>query len=69
MRYIFNSNDTVCGFKRCLMNATHVFDDENDHTIYSTVFESIGIRFNRKTLKNIVRNYAYIFLGIFTFIL
>lgn len=56
-------------YKRCLMNEAHGLDDSGDHTFYSHLFERIGLRVNRKKLKNFVRGYLYIILAIFTLVL
>ncbi len=56
-------------YKRCLMNEAHGLDDSGDHTFYSHLFERMGIRVNRKKLKNFVRGYLYIILAAFTLFL
>lgn len=56
-------------YKRCLMNEAHGLDDSGDHTFYSHLFEKMGMHPNRKKLKDFVRGYLYIILGIFTLIL
>jgi hypothetical protein len=55
-------------FNRCLLNARHDLDTETDKdaTFYSYLFELVGYRPNRKTLKLIVRRYLYIILSAIT---
>lgn len=53
-------------FKRCLLNSRHALSDAGDTTFYSYLFEQIGYRPNRKTLKLWVRRYFYVILSAFT---
>lgn len=55
-------------FKRCLLNGKHQLDDDNDTTFYSYIFEKLGIRVNRATLKLLVRRYFYVILSILTLV-
>ncbi|MEN0005734.1 MAG: hypothetical protein AAF798_16420, partial [Bacteroidota bacterium] len=49
-------------FKQCLLNATHDLNTEDDATFYSTLFEIIGFRPDRKRLKLFVRRYLYVLM-------
>lgn len=53
-------------FKRCLLNNGHELDDADDTTFYSYIFEKLGIRVNRATLKLWVRRYFYLILSVVT---
>jgi hypothetical protein len=55
-------------FKRCLLNAKHNLNDENDVTFYSYLFDQLGISYNRKRLKFWVRNLIYPILGVISYL-
>lgn len=55
--------------KKCILNDKHGVEESEDHTIYSAVFEELGLNLPRKPLKKFVRNYLYSLLGVFTFLL
>lgn len=55
--------------KKCILNDKHGVDESEHHTIYSAVFEEMGIPVSRKPLKKFVRNYLYSLLAVFTFLL
>lgn len=54
-------------FNKCLLNAKHDLNVNDDATFYSYLFEQVGINVDRTRLKKFVRRYMYILLGAFTF--
>lgn len=44
---------------RCLMNAQHGLDDQEDYIFYTFLFEEMGFRPNRKKLKKRVRTWLH----------
>jgi hypothetical protein len=52
--------------KKCILNDKHGIDENEDHTIYSAVFEELGIQLPRKKVKKFVRNYLYFLLALCT---
>lgn len=52
-------------FDRCLMNNKHDLAEEGDMTFYAQLLETVGFRFSRKRVKQIVRPWIYVFLSIF----
>lgn len=56
-------------FDRCLMNAGHSIEEDQDFTFYAFLLEKLSFRIPRKPLKQFVRSYLYVFLATFSFIL
>lgn len=54
-------------FGKCLMNEQHDLKEEDNYTFYAYLLEYLGFNFDRKIVKNIVRNGLYIFFGIFAY--
>ena len=53
-------------FGKCLVNEQHDLLEEDDHTFYAYLFESMGMTVNRKKIKTIVRGGLYLGLAAFT---
>lgn len=53
-------------FNRCLLNAAHDLDNDNDNTFYAHLFELLGFQPNKKVLRLWVRRYVYLILAAFT---
>ena len=48
-----------------VMNRAHDLEDTgNDHTFYAHLLEHLGFRFERRRVKNFVRFWIYILLGV-----
>ncbi len=55
-------------FNRCLLNGKHDFDESEDATFYSYLFEKLGLHVNKSTLKLWVRRYFYVILSLVTLV-
>jgi hypothetical protein len=53
--------------KKCVLNATHDLDDDDNATFYSYLLEYFGFKVDRAKIKFVVRNYLYILFGIFSY--
>ena len=53
---------------KCIINEHHDLDDSDDYTFYAFLFESIGLKPNRRKLKRFVRGGLYVGIAILSFI-
>ncbi len=53
-------------FNRCLMNIKHDLSEDENMTFYASLLESVGIHWNRKSVKIFVRKWLYACLAVFT---